>query len=318
MQIAISSAHGLRIRGAAGYLDEVNESRRVVARLAQIWRSAGVIVQTFNDDTSTTQSQNLSTIVTWHNRQNRDYDVSIHFNAFQSTPKPMGVEVLYVTQKKLATDLAAAIARAGELVNRGAKKRTDLYFLNNTAKPAVLVEICFVDSSADAELYKKNFEGICASVAETIAGKIEAPPPDEPFTQVDIKCSVFGGARDPNNSAYSPFDKITDTEVSVALPYKFKGDRPWVLVRNRANGYEAFCQIRDVGPWLTDDPYWEEGERPLAETCANNKRPLPRGPHKGKIPNGAGIDITPGGARALGISGMAQVDWRFVDEPPVG
>ena len=322
MDIVISSAHGARIRGAAGYLDEVNESRKVVTRVAQFLGGAGVGVKTFNDDTSTTQSQNLKTIVDYHNKQKRDLDVSIHFNAYQTTSKPMGTECLYVTQARLATDTAAAMSRSGGFINRGPKKRTNLYFLNNTAKHAVLLEICFVDSSADAELYKKNYEGICKAIAEVIGqvkiGEPEpppeiAPPPEQPFDQFEIKCSVFGGAKDPNDSAYPPFDKITDKEISVALPFRFVGLRPKVLIRNNATGNEAICEIRDIGPWLIDDPYWELGERPLAETCFNNKTPLPRGPHKGKIPNGAGVDITPAAAKAIGLSGMGFVDWRFID-----
>lgn len=318
MRIAISSGHGLKVRGAAGYMDEVNEARRVVNRVAELLTTAGVGTAKFHDDTSTSQSQNLNTITAWHNKQTRDYDCSVHFNAFETTSKAMGTEVLYVSQAKLASDTSAAIAHAGELIDRGGKKRTNLAFLNNTSKPAVLLEVAFVDSSTDTRLYTENFEGICTAIAQTI-GKVKisaAPPeqvgPDEPLPQHDIKCSVFGGNKDPNNSAYSPYDKITDTEISCALPWKFTGTRPLVRIKNRANSLECTAEIRDLGPWLTDDPYWDIGERPLAETCANAKRPLPRGPNKGKIPNGAGIDITPAAAKAIGLSGMGQVDWGFI------
>jgi hypothetical protein len=130
----------------------------------------------------------------------------------------------------------------------------------------------------------------------------------------DIIASVFGGAKDPNKSAYSPFDNITDIELSVALPWRFTGARPHVWVKNRANDKEVFCRIRDVGPWLIDDDYWDNDARPVAETCAQKKQPLPRGPHRGKIPNGAGIDLTPAAARAIGLSGLGKVDWWFADE----
>jgi N-acetylmuramoyl-L-alanine amidase len=67
----------------------------------------------------------------------------------------MGCEVLYLSQSTLAAQISAAIAAAGKFKNRGAKKRTDLYFLNETGMPAVLLEVCFVDSEADAALYRK-------------------------------------------------------------------------------------------------------------------------------------------------------------------
>ena len=148
--VAISSGHGKYIRGARGnpvppQLDEVDQARRVVNRVAELWSANGVPVKKFHDNTSTTQSQNLNTIVNWHNAQSRDYDVSVHFNAYQNTSKPMGVEVLYVNTnyQTLAADTSRAIAQAGTFINRGAKRRTDLAFLNNTTKPALLIETCF-------------------------------------------------------------------------------------------------------------------------------------------------------------------------------
>lgn len=176
MNIAISSGHSQHVRGAKGVLDEVNEARKVVDRVAQLWGQAGVGVKSFHDNTSKTQSTNLSTIVTWHNGQKRDRDVSVHFNAFQPTPLPRGTEVLYTSQQKLAAEVSAAIATAGGFVNRGAKQRTNLSFLNRCAKPAILIEVCFVDSKADADLYRKNFEAICKSIA-TVIGKIGQPKP---------------------------------------------------------------------------------------------------------------------------------------------
>ena len=49
-----------------------------------------------------------------------------------------GTEVLYVTQQTLAAQLSSAIASCG-FTNRGAKYRSDLYVLNNTEMPAVLL-----------------------------------------------------------------------------------------------------------------------------------------------------------------------------------
>jgi N-acetylmuramoyl-L-alanine amidase len=168
IQIAMSSGHGLKIRGASGFLDEVNEARRVVAEVHKIMTARGITCHTFNDDTSTTQQKNLETIVNWHNKQKRNLDISVHFNAYQQTSTPMGTECLYLTQQDLAARVSSLVAQQGELVNRGAKKRTNLYFLNKTNKPAILIEVCFVDSSADAEAYKKNFEKICTAIVDTV------------------------------------------------------------------------------------------------------------------------------------------------------
>src|SRR3974390_1176980 len=164
-QIIISSGHGSLVRGASCYLDEVDEARRVVERLATDLRRINVQVITFHDDTSTTQDENLETIVNFHNSQVRNLDISVHFNAYETTAEPMGTEVLYLTEQDLAAEIAQAISEAGWLLNRGAKKRSDLYFLNNTEQPAILIETCFVDSSADANLYKMFFRRICRAIA---------------------------------------------------------------------------------------------------------------------------------------------------------
>lgn len=37
------------------------------------------------------------------------------------------------------------------IVDHGAKERKELYFLCNTSKPAILLEVCFVTSKKDAE-----------------------------------------------------------------------------------------------------------------------------------------------------------------------
>jgi N-acetylmuramoyl-L-alanine amidase len=224
------------VRGAAGPkpwgLDEVNEARRVVAHVAELLNAAGVPTKTFNDDVSTTQDENLNRIVDFHNAQVRDLDASVHLNAYQTTSKAMGTECLYLTQKDLATSMASAIADAGHFLDRGPKQRSDLFFLNNTEAPAILIEVCFVDSKTDADLYRKNFDAICTAIADAIAGEeTEAPAPIPPpesesaeFHAVG-KCSHFGG---PNDDGVSPDEGLAFiSEVEQApqlfLPYQPEG-----------------------------------------------------------------------------------------------
>ena len=149
--ITISSGHGAKVQGAVGILNEVDEARRVVDALAIELEERGVEVHTYHDNTSDSQSENLSAICDWHNSIECDLAISIHFNAYEPCEQGRGVEMLYVTQQALATEMSAAVASCG-LINRGAKKRTDLKFLNSTEAPAILAEICFVDSETDCEV----------------------------------------------------------------------------------------------------------------------------------------------------------------------
>jgi N-acetylmuramoyl-L-alanine amidase len=176
-RVAISAGHGKKVAGAAGVdgLQENVETPKVMRAVAEALRRQGVTVVEYWDETSTTQQQNLDAIVRWHNKQTRDLDVSIHFNA--STGQGHGTEVLYVSQEELAFQVADAIATCG-LTDRGGKKNTGLAFLNGTDGPAILVEVLFIDNKGDADIYKKKFQTICDAIAAGITGlPMEAQPP---------------------------------------------------------------------------------------------------------------------------------------------
>ena len=223
-RIVISSGHSLKVRGASGLLDEVNEARKVVERVADKLDGRGVDVDVFHDDTSTTQNENLNTIVNYHNKQERDLDVSVHFNAYVETTKPMGTECLYVTQNTLAGEMSSAIAECG-FINRGPKKRTDLFFLNNTDKPAILIETCFVDSAADADIYHKHFEGICEAIADVLGGAedVEHPPEAQIALGLRGKVSWFGG---PNDKGVAPNEGLAFIQEVEQAPHLFLPAQP--------------------------------------------------------------------------------------------
>lgn len=197
--IVISSGHSEKCRGASGILDEVDEATKVVDCVGEMLRDRGVNVTTYHDTISTSQNENLNRIVDFHNSKSRDLDVSVHFNAYVETDKSMGTEVLYCTQTALAADVSHAIAEAGNFIDRGAKKRTDLFFLNNTEMPSILIEVCFVDSTYDADYYREEFEGICCAIADVLGGAAEIPdvpdvpePPARPHPTVRIDIEVTG------------------------------------------------------------------------------------------------------------------------------
>jgi N-acetylmuramoyl-L-alanine amidase len=188
--IVISAGHSAKCIGAVGILDEYTENVHVVNAVAEKLAARGVTVKKFIDTTSTTVDQNLNAIVNYHNAQTRDLDVSIHFNANANTSKPVGTECLYVTQLDLADDIAETIADASSLIDRGPKERTDLFFLNNTEMPAVLIEVCFVDSSADVEIYRAKFDQICEAIADVLGGEQVQPRPPRPPQPPTVDISI--------------------------------------------------------------------------------------------------------------------------------
>jgi N-acetylmuramoyl-L-alanine amidase len=227
-RIAISSGHGKLVPGACGILIEVTEARRVVSEVAVLLESRGINAPEFHDNVSVNQNENLDRIVDWHNKQDRELDISVHFNAFEQCEKPMGTEVLYVTQVELADRMSAAIATAGEFIDRGPKKNTGLAFLNGTDKPAILIEVCFVDSESDADLYGACFRSICNAIASVIAGDTvdDRPPlPEGEDGRIVGKCSWFGGPDDMGVSSSEELAFISEVEQAphLFLPYQPSG-----------------------------------------------------------------------------------------------
>lgn len=135
------------------------------------------------------------------------------------------------------------------------------------------------------------------------AGIAPAPAAASPNgIQTGITATVFGGQK----SAYGP--AIDDSKPGVALPFRFTGERPQVRVTGKSSGQSVVCDIVDVGPWNTNDPYWTTGARPQAESGTDMMNP-PRHTNK------AGIDLTVAAAKAIQIDGKGLVDWSFVTSP---
>lgn len=243
--VVVSSGHGSIVRGASGQLDEVDEARRVVESVAENLRERNAMVEIFHDDVSTTQDENLERIVDFHNSKARQLDVSVHFNAYVATPKPMGTEVLYKTQSTLAGQMSAAIAGAGSLINRGPKKRSDLYFLNYTDMPALLLEVCFVDSETDAGLYREHFEDICSAITSAIhpMGDEAKEAPEAPLMVVSGKCSHFGG---PNDTGVTPDEGLAFIYNVREAPHLFLPEQPagTTGLARRLNPYISYVACR--------------------------------------------------------------------------
>jgi len=231
------------VRGASGIIDEVDEARKVVEKLAGELETRGVAVKTFHDDKSKSQNENLNAIVNFHNKQQRELDVSVHFNAYEQKSGPMGCEVLYVSQQTLASKVSSAIASVG-FINRGAKKRTDLFFLNKTAKPAILLEICFVDSQADCDIYDEMFDEICDNIASVLGGEDEdevspGPPTTEVLFHTVGRCSYFGG----------PDDMGVSDDEGLAFIQKVE-DAPHLFLPEDTPGTEGKGLARKLNPFI--------------------------------------------------------------------
>ena len=121
----------------------------------------------------------------------------------------------------------------------------------------------------------------------------------------NITCTVFDSQESGLKGAYGEY--LRPNDYFVALPKRFSGRRPKVAVRGPRGTVVA--EIKDVGPWNINDPYWETGRRPQAESGYD----LGQTRSGRRRTNLAGIDISPRMGREIGIGGKGKVDWWFVD-----
>jgi hypothetical protein len=228
MKVVISSGHGKHVAGASGPspwgLVEVDEARRTVEQAASVMRLLGVDTTTYHDDISDDQDENLKRIVDFHNSKSRDLDVSVHFNSAtfsgsNQTNNPVGCEVFYASTagKEKAKPVVDAICAASGLINRGPKSG-NLYFLNHTAKTAILIEVCFVNSHADADIYRAKFHDICTAIAEGISGQDAAPAPEPEPPSVTLEGKQLRYLIGGNDTATGADNEVTELSYDATRP----------------------------------------------------------------------------------------------------
>jgi hypothetical protein len=74
----------------------------------------------------------------------------------------------------------------------------------------------------------------------------------------------------------------------------------WIAIRH--NGRVCYAQWEDVGPFQVD--HWQY--------VFGNERPRPNRNRD------AGLDVSPAVRDYLGLNGLEETDWRFVDRPAPG
>lgn len=179
MKINVHAGHnpdGKIACGAVGLKKESTEARKVKKLVIQYLKSSGHTVYDCTCDNGTSQNDVLKKIVNKCNHHNADLDVSIHFNSGandkKGNGKSTGVEVLIQNSnskaKPYATKICNEIAKLG-FKNRGVKVRDNLYVLNKTKAPALLIECCFVDDKDDIKLY--SADTMAKAIVKGITGK---------------------------------------------------------------------------------------------------------------------------------------------------
>lgn len=151
MKICINAGHTKygKGTGASGHLNESVETRKIAYELMKLLADSKheVIPAVFDRS-----ANNLKEAVDLSNKEDADLFISIHCNAGGGS----GCEAYTWKGKQVAQAVKACsyLQKLG-FKNRGVKDGSNLYVIKNTKCTAILIEICFVDNAADAELFKK-------------------------------------------------------------------------------------------------------------------------------------------------------------------
>lgn len=176
-QITVHAGHNKQGKvacGASDYIDESRQARIITRKVVRLLRANGLTVYNCTVNNGTSQNDVLKKIVAKCNSHKRQLDVAIHFNAAyhaKADGKTKGVEVYGVSESGVrggvGNRICTNISKIG-FTNRGFKARTNLYFLNKTTAPAILIEVCFVDDQDDARLYLKNKDAVAKAIVSAI------------------------------------------------------------------------------------------------------------------------------------------------------
>lgn len=128
-----------------------------------------------------------------------DFFVSIHRNSYPTDNAVSGVESLIYDRSGIKLEMAENINDQLEsigFVNLGIKERPGLVVLRRTKMPAVLVEVGFINSDTDNQIFDDNFDNIALAIAEGILETLgQSSGPDSSGYTVQV-----GSYRNPANA----------------------------------------------------------------------------------------------------------------------
>lgn len=181
--IMLDAGHGGRDPGAVyNGRQEKDDTLRLVLAIGEILQNNGIEVE-YTRTTDVYESPFEKAMKA--NQAGVDFFISIHRNSFPTDNVVSGVESLVYDLSGIKLEMAENINEQLEMVgfvNLGVKARPNLVVLRRTKMPAVLVEVGFINSNTDNQLFDNNFNDIAQAIASGIldtlnaSGQVPIPP----------------------------------------------------------------------------------------------------------------------------------------------
>ena len=172
--IMLDAGHGGRDPGAVyNGRQEKDDTLRLTLAVGEILQNHDIDVQ-YTRTTDVYESPYEKAMEA--NNAGVDFFISIHRNSFPTDNVVSGVESLVYDLSGIKLEMAENINEQLEavgFVNLGVKARPNLVVLRRTKMPAVLVEVGFINSNTDNQLFDDNFDAIAQAIASGILDTLE-------------------------------------------------------------------------------------------------------------------------------------------------
>lgn len=205
--IMLDAGHGGTDPGAVyNGRREKDDTLRLVLAIGQILQNRGVDVEyTRTTDIYETPFQKAMEA----NEAGVDYFVSIHRNSFEQDNIVSGVESLVYDlsgiKYRMAENINANLETVG-FVNLGVKARSNLVVLKRTKMPAVLVEVGFLNSNTDNQLFDENFDDIALAIADGILETLEEVARESAVNQTETGQEMLSSESDADRQSETYFE----------------------------------------------------------------------------------------------------------------
>ena len=144
-----------------------------------------------------------------------DYFISLHRNSYPEDNVVSGVESLVYDLSGVKYEMAENINEQLEtvgFVNLGVRARPNLIVLRKTKMPAILVEVGFINSDTDNQLYDDNFEAVVFAIANGIIETLVQNP-----NMLDVRYAVQVGAFRNQNYARELQEELAEMDFPARI-----------------------------------------------------------------------------------------------------
>lgn len=231
MKVAIILGHSMlkngKITSANGLINEYSYNKNILPVIVKYLKKLGANVTTITcpEKKFTSSLEEKPYKLGIVNKGNFDLVVELHLNA-TTYETGNGTEVYYISDKGKV--FADRIQKGLSTIfrDRGAKKRTNLYILNQTKPTAILLELFFCTNKEDVAK-SKDVDKIARLIAEGIMGK-SLPKTTPPATSnIPVKTiTVDSSVKDIKwlqvrlNRALPPIKGVTPTNANGVFDSK--------------------------------------------------------------------------------------------------